>query len=92
MGSRGQSSTSSNGASRSMSASVADWYKSNFPSDALGDDINGSVSFSQALKNMSKYYDLFPSDSVIRERVFEELSKRSKKPYNEIYNEWLKNA
>ncbi len=27
MGSRGQSSTSSNGASRSMSASVADYYK-----------------------------------------------------------------
>lgn len=84
-----KSSTSSSG-SRSMGQSVATWYKKQFPNDTLGNDINSSVSFSKALKNMSKFYDLFPADSVVRERVFEELSKRSKKTYDEIYNEWLK--
>lgn len=76
--------------SNSMGASVADWYKKTYPTDDLGNEISGSITFTKALNNLADYYEMFPADSLIRERVFTELSKRTGKEYGKIYDEWLK--
>lgn len=94
MGGRGTKSTSgkagTSAKSNSMSASVAGWYKKTYPTDDLGNKISGSITFTKALNNLADYYEMFPADSLIRERVFTELSKRTGKEYGKIYDEWLK--
>ena len=66
------------------------WYMSNFPKDELGKDINPSATFSEAKNNLSSIYEyLMVDDSVIRERVFSELSERMGLSYEEIYDQWL---
>ncbi len=92
MGGRGTGSMSANSGladNKSLNSSVGTWYQKVFPDDDLGQEINTSLSFDDALNNLDIYYDLFPSDSVIRERVFQELSRRTGKEYGEIYNKWL---
>lgn len=64
--------------------------KKTYPTDDLGNEISGSITFTKALNNLADYYEMFPADSLIRERVFTELSKRTGKEYGKIYDEWLK--
>ncbi len=93
MGGRGGSSMSANannkGAAKSMQASVGDWYREAFPTDDLGEEINPSISFDEASKNLNNFYDFFPADSLVRERVFLELANRTGKTYQYFYDKWL---
>lgn len=66
------------------------WYLSEFPADELGAEINPSATFKGAQKNLGRIYEYIRvHDSVVRERVFSELSERMGVSYAEIYDQWL---
>ena len=66
------------------------WYLSEFPEDELGDEISPSATFKGAQKNLGSIYKCMEvHDSVVRDRVFSELSERMGVSYAEIYDQWL---
>jgi hypothetical protein len=70
--------------------SIKLWYILTFPEDELGDDISPSATFKGAQKNLGSIYEYIGvHDSVVRERVFSELSERMGVSYAEIYDQWL---
>lgn len=72
---------------------VRNWYIREFPSDELGASIDPSLTFDAALMALprgSSFYDgLGVRDSVVRERVFEELAERYGLAYDDVYSSWL---
>lgn len=71
---------------------IKKWYQSEFPSDELGEEISNKATFKDLEKDITKVYDIIEvSDSVIRERIFEELAKRMGVDYSVVYNKWLGN-
>lgn len=72
---------------------VADWYRETYPADVLGEEINERITFemvAQVLIAGEDVYDFFGvSDSFIRERIFEELSKIYELDYDIIYRLWF---
>ena len=77
-------------ASRDTEQSVKEWYCGKYPDDQLGERINADLNFSEivtALQNGDNFYEAIGvGDSVVRERVFTELSDRMSVSYDEIYN------
>ena len=66
------------------------WYLSEFPTDVVGMYINPSATFSEAQNNLANIYEYIRvHDSVVRERIFNELSERMGVSYKEIYDQWL---
>lgn len=80
-------------ADTSMDANVKDWYCTKHPSDSLKDDINPDISFNDVVTTLKKgdeIYDLLEvNDSIVRERVFFEISQRMGVDYDVIYDMWL---
>lgn len=74
-------------------ATVRDWYRQTYPDDELGADIDPALTFGQALDAVPTgggFYDaLGVGDSLVRERVFGELSQRSGFTYEEIYDSYI---
>jgi hypothetical protein len=69
---------------------IKTWYTSNYPDDTVGDEINNKAEFSELEHNLDNVYEYIGvHDSIIRERIFEELSCRLNKPYDDIYDKWL---
>ena len=72
---------------------IKSFYCKNFPSDSLGLEINPAASFDGLYKVLLNRGDVYEyvgvSDSLVRERLFSELSDLSGKSYSEIYNMWL---
>lgn len=72
---------------------VREWYTHAFPSDDLGPEINPHLTFDDALAAVptgNGFYDsIVVGDSVVRERVFEELCNRYGYSYDEVYDSWL---
>ncbi len=73
-------------------SSIKDWYKKNYKTDELGDEINPNVTFDdlfEAILNGSDIYSIIGvHDSVVRERLFSKLSKlkgRYENYANELY-------
>ena len=73
---------------------IKEFYLENYPSDELGNEINENASFVGLLWTLHSKRDVYPllgiTDSVVRERVFEELSKQLRLSYTTIYEMWLK--
>jgi hypothetical protein len=70
--------------------SIKKWYCSFFPTDELGEEISEEATFEGVQINLGIVYDyLNVHDSIVRERVFEELSSRLGVPYKYIYDKWL---
>jgi hypothetical protein len=68
------------------------WYKSKYPEDNLGNEINNDatfVGFNEDINIMNAYHYIGVFDSFIRERVFAEISERTKIPYEVLYKKWL---
>jgi hypothetical protein len=68
------------------------WYKSNYPEDNLGNEINNDatfVGFNEDINIMNAYHYIGVFDSLVRERIFAEISERIKIPYEVIYKKWL---
>lgn len=76
-----------------METSIKEWYMSAFPTDELGCELNDSSTFAHlltALDNGQDVYDVLGvGDSIIRERVFRQLSEMMNVDYSYIYNKWL---
>lgn len=73
-----------------MENNIKKWYQLTFPSDELGKEINTKATFEELVNNLPSVYEyLNIGDSIIRERVFVELSLRMDVDYNYIYSKWL---
>jgi hypothetical protein len=76
-----------------IDAKIKDWYTKNYPTDDLGEEINSSNTFEDlwdGLLNGVDIYDVMGvGDSLVRERLFENLAKVKGVKYNYIYNKWL---
>ena len=72
-------------------APIKDWYVKAYPTDDLGERLNGT--FKGALQTLLRGDDIYDyicvGDSLIRERLFSQLSKMLDVDYDEIYNVWL---
>lgn len=79
-----------------MGDPVRGWYEARFPDDPCAVSIAPGLTFGEALDAVplgSAFYDVLGAgDSLVRERVFEELSKRSGLAYDELYESWLNRA
>jgi hypothetical protein len=71
---------------------VRNWYMKTFPTDELGVDIDKRISLLDVYEKLSKGVDAYKiigvNDSVVRERIFEKLSKVLGLDYDVIYNMW----
>ena len=73
---------------------IKSWYMKEFPTDDVGKTLNDDVTFKIAYEKLplgSGFYDVIGgyADTVVRERIFEELSKIYNCSYDDIYNIWL---
>jgi len=75
---------------------VKEFYLNEYPTDELGVEINKDATFVGLLwmlqtKPRDVYDFLGVFDSIVRERVFEELAKQLRLSYTTIYELWLNN-
>lgn len=71
---------------------VKTWYCENYSDDECGEELNDFTFYDvfTALDMRKDVYKLFGvNDSVIRERIFEELAKIMQVDYDYIYSQWL---
>jgi len=75
---------------------IREYYLANFPNDELGNEINPESTFQGLSEILNNYEDVYEyigvSDSLIRERVFWQLSVLHNTEYNVIYDLWLASA
>lgn len=76
--------------------SIKSWYLAEFPEDDYGEHLKDDVTFKQvydALGNVEDIYSVIfngdSGDSIVRERIFNELSDRMNVDYDVIYYKWL---
>lgn len=67
---------------------VKKWYVENYPQDDLGQEINPLTTMGEIYAQPWRVYDLTIGDSLIRERIFQELAKRHNVDYDLIYYAW----
>lgn len=72
---------------------IKEFYLENYPTDELGEELNENATFVGLLNCLyegNDVYDYFGvGDSLIRERLFEELAKQLNKSYDFVYDLWL---
>lgn len=72
---------------------IRDFYLERYPTDDLGIEIDPNATFEGLFKVLDSYRDVYEyigvGDSVIRERVFEQLASIMQVDYDYIYNQWL---
>lgn len=74
---------------------VSVWYQKQYPTDKLGQDINKGITFNDVLFLLNHYEDdiynkIGVADSIIRERIFQKLSKVARINIDRIYDMWLR--
>lgn len=74
-------------------ANIREWYISTYPDDEAGRDIDGSLTFEEVYHALNMHDDIYDTigvgDSVIRERIFQELSYIYRVSYDDIYDKWI---
>ena len=72
---------------------IKNWYTHYYETDELGQEINSMATFNdlyQALVDGRDIYDVIGvGDSLVRERLFEELAILLGVSYVDVYNMWL---
>ena len=73
---------------------VNDWYCEVYFTDELGKEIPRSLTFHEVYEGLKNKIDIYQmlgpaADSLIRERIFKELSVRQGVEYDTIYDLWL---
>ena len=76
-----------------MDSSVKSWYRRNFSSDGMGNEIDDTITFNElynGLNNRVSFCRMMGvNDSIVRERVFHKLaSLYTNNDYSKIYNLW----
>lgn len=76
-----------------MDEAVRDWYMRRFPTDELGDEIDETITFRETVRRMldgDEFYGVIGvGDSVVRERLFDEIAARIGCDYGDVYDAWL---
>lgn len=78
-----------------LESGIRDWYSHEFPDDPEGGRIDPRTTFREAVESfpMGDGHDFYAVtgavDSIVRERVFEELSTRLDCGYGTVYDAWL---
>ena len=74
---------------------IKQFYLNNYPTDELGVELNENANFTGLLNELFTGNDIYGyigvGDSIIRERLFEKLSKILNCSYDYVYNLWLNN-
>ena len=66
---------------------LKNFYQKNYPNDDMGDEIRFEATFEGLLENINKPYDYIGVfDSIVRERLFDQLAKNKGVDYDSIYN------
>lgn len=74
----------------SMDDPIKPWYAKKFPTDDMVDDIFEKVTFNDVYNDLPNVYEITGAgDSLVRERIFNEIAKRTKQKYAVIYEKWL---
>ncbi len=72
---------------------IRQFYTENFLTDKLAVEINENATFEGLFEVLDNYGDVYEyigvNDSLVRDRVFYELSKVMRVHYQEIYDQWL---
>lgn len=71
---------------------IKDWYVAEFPNDELGAELLDDFTFEDLFNDLTHNvfdYECCADDSVVRERVFEELSDILGVDYDVIYRKWI---
>ena len=75
---------------------IRDFYMDKFPTDELGVDINPGIDFNDAYECLQVGFDFYTflgvGDSIVRERVFDELAALMGCSYDHIYYTWLNHS
>jgi hypothetical protein len=73
---------------------IKQFYLETYPTDDMGKDIKDDATFVGFVTELFGDGDVYEyigvSDSLVRERLFEELAKQLNKPYDFVYELWLK--
>jgi hypothetical protein len=71
---------------------IKEFYLKNYPTDEFGLEINEKATFAGLLHEVlieSYIYDYIEvHDSIIRERIFQELANQIGRPYEYVYKLW----
>ena len=82
-----------NGKRISILSNVKETYKHCYPTDVLGDSLDGNISFAQVLARMQEGEDFYNiikvEDSIVREHIFSILASVGGVKYDDIYTMWL---
>lgn len=74
---------------------IKQFYLENYPTDELGIELKDDTNFTGLLNELITNNDIYDyigvGDSIIRERLFMELSEILKCSYDYVYNLWLNN-
>lgn len=71
---------------------IKDWYIAEFPNDELGAELLDDFTFEDLFNDLTHNvfdYECCADDSLVRERVFEELSNILGVDYDVIYRKWI---
>ena len=74
---------------------IKNWYTHYYDTDELGQEINSMATFNDLHRALLDGRDVYKvigvGDSIIRERLFEELAILLGVSYDDVYNMWLNN-
>ena len=74
---------------------IREFYVKNYPTDDLGMGINPKATFAgllnQLIVNGDVYEYIYVYDSIVRERLFEQLAKELEVGYEYVYKLWYNN-
>ena len=73
---------------------IKEYYVKEYPTDELGVELKDDVTFLGLLDTLYTKGDIYEyigvADSLVRERLFHEISQILNKPYEYVYLLWLK--
>jgi len=75
---------------KKLSDNIREWYANRYPDDVVVGNMDNRARFIDIMLNPWDVYSILNvGDSIMRENVFDELSKRSGIDYDIIYDGWL---
>ena len=75
---------------------LKEFYLETYPTDELGQEISSDATFKGLLDTLENYEDAYyyigVGDSLVRERLFDELASRIGITYQQVYDQWILSA
>lgn len=72
---------------------IKPWYRAAYPTDELGEELDPDVTFKDVYDGLKDGEDVYEvlgvGDSIVRERIFEEMTSIFGLDYDDIYYTWL---